>query len=385
VDELQDTSAARAELLKALLKPQGKHLLAVGDDWQSINRFAGADISVMTRFEDHFGETLTLHITQSFRCPQKICDVASRFVLKNPQQDRKKMISANGPGRSVVIVGPPPEDPERGPLSREEERESSLSAALRQIEEEAEDAKAQGKADVLILGRYHFNKEDAKSVLRHYEDHPGLSVRFSTIHAAKGLEADYVVVTGVVSGLYGFPGAVSDDPVLQLAMPTPESFPDSEERRLLYVALTRTRRRAFIATTNSNPSPFIAELVSDFASGGDVTLVNLETGAAKLCPLCRKGALQVRRGNGNYPDFLSCSSFPACEYKQDAGKPVPATVEPARTAAPSGRPKRTTSRRRETVEECSACEIGVMRPRKGKYGRFLGCSRYPKCTNTRSL
>ena len=48
MDEFQDVSRARARLVRALVDRPGRFLLAVGDDWQSVNRFAGADIAVMT-------------------------------------------------------------------------------------------------------------------------------------------------------------------------------------------------------------------------------------------------------------------------------------------------------------------------------------------------
>jgi DNA helicase IV len=56
VDEFQDASRARARLVRSLLSKSGRHLLAVGDDWQAINRFAGADLSVMTDFSNWFGD-----------------------------------------------------------------------------------------------------------------------------------------------------------------------------------------------------------------------------------------------------------------------------------------------------------------------------------------
>ena len=86
VDEFQDASQARATLDEALVDEPGRYLLAVGDDWQSINRFAGADLSVMTNFEQWFGDGPTLRLQTTFRCPQSICDTASAFVAKNPRQ-----------------------------------------------------------------------------------------------------------------------------------------------------------------------------------------------------------------------------------------------------------------------------------------------------------
>ena len=66
VDEFQDASQARARLLSGLVSKHGKHLFAVGDDWQSINRFAGADLNVMTRFEEQFGKAVNKSSATTF-------------------------------------------------------------------------------------------------------------------------------------------------------------------------------------------------------------------------------------------------------------------------------------------------------------------------------
>ncbi|MCE4552807.1 helicase IV, partial [Xanthomonas hortorum pv. vitians] len=84
---------ARARLCRALISQPGKYLFAVGDDWQSINRFAGADVSVMTGFREFFGQGQVLKLEQTFRCPQELCDVSSRFVVKNPAQIQKRVHS----------------------------------------------------------------------------------------------------------------------------------------------------------------------------------------------------------------------------------------------------------------------------------------------------
>ena len=90
VDEMQDTSAARAALVRALMKTPNTYLYAVGDDWQSINRFAGSDLSVMTSFDDWFGASSTIWLDRTFRSPQSLCDIAGGFVMKNPAQISKK-------------------------------------------------------------------------------------------------------------------------------------------------------------------------------------------------------------------------------------------------------------------------------------------------------
>ena len=99
VDEFQDASQARARLVRGLLQHPGRYLLAVGDDWQAINHFAGADLSVMLDFERWFGAGPTLHLSPTFPCPQSICDVASRFVSANPKQFRKTVRSVQPSAR----------------------------------------------------------------------------------------------------------------------------------------------------------------------------------------------------------------------------------------------------------------------------------------------
>ncbi|WP_114905925.1 UvrD-helicase domain-containing protein [Ornithinimicrobium murale] len=95
VDEFQDVSRARARLTKSLLRGSSRHLLAVGDDWQSINRFAGADLSVMTGLHDYFGPGPTLRLTTTFRNHPAVAETAARFITKNPVQLFKQVFSAH--------------------------------------------------------------------------------------------------------------------------------------------------------------------------------------------------------------------------------------------------------------------------------------------------
>ncbi|MGB2977023.1 MAG: UvrD-helicase domain-containing protein [Propionicimonas sp.] len=84
VDEFQDTSRSRARMVRALCARPETYLLAVGDDWQAINRFAGADLSAMAQFDQFFGPTTTLKLATTFRNTQRIADVAGRFISRNP-------------------------------------------------------------------------------------------------------------------------------------------------------------------------------------------------------------------------------------------------------------------------------------------------------------
>ena len=145
------------------------------------------------------------------------------------------------------------------------------------------------------------------------------------MHASKGLEADYVVVPGMVSGTYGFPSAITDDPVLHLAMPAPDTYEHAEERRLFYVALTRARRAVILIADPHRMSPFVVELIADHQVtvegqprwddvGETVSSEGGEFPSVQICPDCEKGTLVQRKGR--YGRFLGCSAFPRCTYTQ---------------------------------------------------------------------
>ena len=105
VDEFQDISRGRAKLLLSLLNKNPEcQLFAVGDDWQSIYRFAGSDIAIFTNFQNIFGYTATNFLTQTFRSNQGIADVAANFVQRNPSQ-LKKSVKAMDKTVDNVVVG----------------------------------------------------------------------------------------------------------------------------------------------------------------------------------------------------------------------------------------------------------------------------------------
>lgn len=293
VDEFQDASQARARMVQALVNQPGKYLLTVGDDWQSINRFAGADISVMTDFEEWFGPGPTLQLTKTFRCPQVICDVARAFVTKNPRQIKKKVTSVHGePGLPVNLI-----------------RASGPSHALaRYLEELAEGLEtgeikpgSNGRITVNVLGRYRFDQDVMPRRIP-----SNIDLEFRTVHGAKGLEADFIVVPKLISGTYGFPSDIADDPVLDLVMAAPDDHPHAEERRLFYVALTRARRAVTLITQPGRESPFVTELIRD----GHVRVLDEKGNEVRLCQGCAEGTMVPR--SGRFGPFLGCSRFPAC-------------------------------------------------------------------------
>lgn len=298
VDEFQDASQARARLVAGLLQGPGKCLFAVGDDWQSINRFAGSDLTVMTDFEAKFGRAVTLKLENTYRCPQSLCDISSRFVQKNPKQIRKKVRS----------VRPDVAEPIR--IIQVDNEGKIRAAVTKRIQEIAAELPLNGKrANIYVLGRY--NKE--REYLPLQFDESRVTVEFITAHSSKGLEADHVILPRMTAETLGFPSRIADDPVLQIAMPGGDSFENAEERRLFYVALTRAKTSVTLITLAHKESPFIAELVRDHK----LEVFNLEgvETSSEVCPTCREGFL-VRR-KGKYGPFLGCSRFPRCKHTKN--------------------------------------------------------------------
>ncbi|TFB46957.1 UvrD-helicase domain-containing protein [Cryobacterium tagatosivorans] len=301
VDEFQDASHARARLARALVAKPGRHLFAVGDDWQSINRFAGADLSVMTGFEELFGPSEVLRLERTFRFPQSLADVSSQFVLQNPSQLVKNVVSSTQEFPPTI-----------GALSVD--TDTAVKAAMRHrlrilathVRSGAIPSAAGRKLSVLVLGRYRHHS-DYLPDCRDFAD--ALDVRFSTIHASKGAEADYIVIPGMVSGQWGFPSTIPNDPVLRMAMPAAEGFKRAEERRLFYVALTRARRGVLLVTIKNRESPFLMELIRDHG----ITLTNAigEALDSIVCPKCSRGFMVERTSKRGA--FLGCRRYPRCK------------------------------------------------------------------------
>ncbi|CAI9402734.1 UvrD-helicase domain-containing protein [Aestuariimicrobium sp. T2.26MG-19.2B] len=310
VDEFQDASQARARLTRALLHGPGRTLLAVGDDWQSINRFAGADLSVMTDFARMFGPTTTLHLQTTFRSSQSISDVASGFVRRNPAQIHKLVRSVHpGVAQPVAIIR----------VAHEGAIPEVVGKRLKELGEgrSPEDE----PVTVQVLGRY---RDDQKYLSR--ATIKGVDVTYRTIHRSKGLEADHVILPRVTTGRRGFPSLHHDDSVLGLAMASSDGFPHSEERRLFYVALTRARHSVTLITVIGSESPFVAELLTD----PRVRVESPDGTAARPCPACGQGVLVAR--TSQHGPFLGCSTFPACRHV-DRGQPR--AVSHRRPAGPS--------------------------------------------------
>ncbi len=240
VDEFQDISPQRAALLSAL-RAQNKHtsLFAVGDDWQAIYRFSGAQLSLTTAFHHYFGEGDRSDLDTTYRFNSRIGEIANRFIQQNPHQLAKPLNSLRpGDKKAVTLLA----DDQLEPLL------DKLSGYAKPDER------------ILVLARYHHLKPAAleKAATRW----PKLQLEFMTIHASKGQQADYVIVLGLKEGSDGFPAPARESVMEEALLPVPEDFPDAEERRLLYVAITRARHRVWLLFNKEEPSVFVDILKS---------------------------------------------------------------------------------------------------------------------------
>ncbi len=364
IDEFQDISQSRARLVKALkAQHPDVRVFAVGDDWQSIFRFAGSEIHLMHHFGREFGGAFdgeagvhrTVEIGRTFRSVDQIAFAARTFVLRNPAQLQKEIIPAGTSTEPAIKIVTVSKGEDEGKLS---EVLTALSSDL------AADAMP---ATVLLLGRYRFVEPNMQDLTRRF---PQMKISFKTIHASKGLEADHVVLLNADSGRTGFPSEIVDDPLLSMVSPEEEVFQNAEERRVMYVAMTRARHTLTILASNARPSSFVTELKKDPAYG-----IAAPPGAESedhICGECGGRLLGVTGKDGRI--------WYRCEHVQHCGNLLPAcqscgTVLPRRSDA-------TTKVRcgcGASYPSCPECEDGWLIERSGIYGNFLGCVRYPTC------
>lgn len=310
VDEYQDVSKAQFNLLFAVIKQSQAKLFCVGDDWQSIYRFSGSDISLFTDMEKFFGPTKILKIEKTYRNSQQLIEEASRFILKNPKQISKRLKSDKRLDYPLIFWG------DCGRPS------DALKRILDKIISEFGVEKS-----ILLLGRtngdfkilknsglFKTRVRQGKEILECYQDVPKVPISFLTVHKSKGLEADNVVILNFKNDILGFPCQKTDDRVLRLVLGAAEDFPFAEERRLFYVAMTRTRNRTFVLTDSKVPSPFLSE----FSPSKSVCFTHLENWEKNsslkfsgVCPRCGDFLILRKTPKGS---FWGCHGFPNCRF-----------------------------------------------------------------------
>jgi DNA helicase-2/ATP-dependent DNA helicase PcrA len=104
IDEYQDTNAAQYNIVKLLVNEQ-RNICVVGDDWQSIYSWRGADFKNILNFERDFKGAKVIKLEQNYRSTGNILDAAGNVIAKNAQRTDKKLWTAIGPGAPVQIHG----------------------------------------------------------------------------------------------------------------------------------------------------------------------------------------------------------------------------------------------------------------------------------------
>ena len=113
--------------------------------------------------------------------------------------------------------------------------------------------------------------------------------------------------------MYGFPGEIPSDPLMNLVLPAEEEFPRAEKRRVLYVAMTRAKEKVFLVSDKSNSSEFIDEL-KDYPEI-HISEKQLASNVSYTCEECQCGRLVLAFPNRINGYAWQCSLNPYCSGK----------------------------------------------------------------------
>lgn len=365
VDEYQDISRQRFNLTKELSNLYDAKIIAVGDDWQSIYAYAGSDITLFTNFCDTFGYGEELRITRTYRNAQEVIDIAGGFIQKNTKQLRKALVSPKHIDHPVIIQTYT-EEVDRSQYEGKGGKYFLVGETVEKIMKEI--LQENPKSSILLLGRYGFDGFNlTKSADFQYWEKTGavtsktfadIELEFMTVHRAKGLGFDNVIIINAIDSVYGFPSQVQDDPVLKFVVKDDHAIEYAEERRLFYVALTRTKNRVYIVTPQQRPSDFVRELVNEYPDvelRGKLDDKQTSKYETKYCPICGY-PLQFRYKKAYGLKLWICSNEPEiCDFMTNdlRGGVLP-------------------------ILKCDKCRDGylIVKHGRGKSEPFLGCTNF---------
>ena len=251
VDEFQDISESRMNLIKNITQKIKNKTMVVGDDWQCIYSFASSNITLFTNYQKNEKYCEIFKITKTYRNSQELIDIAGKFIQKNPSQIKKRLISNKTKEFPITILE-----------YKNNEITSSLINAIKYIIRKYGEEK-----NILVLGRYKFDIDNIRNndILKKNKNRIiykkcKTSIDFMTVHAAKGLGYDNVILINSKNDILGFPSKKKQDDILKTLIPEENTIKYAEERRLFYVALTRTKNEIIILTPKKNESNFIKEI-----------------------------------------------------------------------------------------------------------------------------
>ncbi|MCH5166851.1 MAG: UvrD-helicase domain-containing protein [Erysipelotrichales bacterium] len=219
IDEFQDTSLVRYNLIHEIIKKCDSKIFVVGDDWQSIYRFSGCNLNIFVNFNQYFENTKIFHLKFTYRNSNELIGVSSRFIMKNKKQLKKSIVSNKNLEKPIKILFG-----------------YTVNDVINMIKDK----------DILIIGR---NNSDIENIDW---------MNKLTIHRAKGLEANNVILVNSDN----IPSTIKNEKMLRFVLNDKDYIPFEEERRLFYVALTRTKNCIYIII-NKKISPFVKELIHD--------------------------------------------------------------------------------------------------------------------------
>ena len=297
IDEFQDISIDKYKFIQALrtVGPMTK-LFCVGDDWQSIYRFSGSAMALFKDFPDYFGYTVECKLESTYRFFEPLIGLSSSFIEKNPQQTHKSVRNTMSGRTDIEFVS----------YKDDIDFRQQLARVIDAIPIEK---------SIYLLGRYGFETNTLRSAqfaISGNDDwqkviYKGRTMDYMTVHKAKGLESDYVILLNCNSGTYGFPSTIADDHVLSHVLSEEDAYEYGEERRVFYVAITRSKIKTIVLYRETTPSSFISEF-----------LPSVE-GTSEACPLCKTGHRTIfKKGiarNGAAYFCYKCTNQPfGCEY-----------------------------------------------------------------------
>lgn len=260
IDEYQDTSLVRFNLIKEILDKTNSKLMVVGDDFQSIYRFTGCDISLFLNFKKYFKKAKVLKIQNTYRNSQELIDIAGSFVMKNKNQINKKLRSNKHIDKPIKII-------------YYENIRRKFIELITEIYEKT-------NKPILILGR---NNKDINILLSDkirlendnliYIDNQNIKMKYLTVHKSKGLEEENTIIINLEDKLLGFPNKIEDSNLLKFVSKNKEKYLYAEERRLFYVALTRTKNNTYLLVPKNKESIFIQELIKNYREKIDIYML----------------------------------------------------------------------------------------------------------------
>lgn len=393
VDEYQDTSFTRYNLLRNICDSIGAKIMVVGDDWQSIYSFSGCDVNIFTKFDNFFDVCETRYVEKTYRNSQQLIDASSNFVMKNPDQTRKELKSSKSLKYPIKLVN----------FDNDFDEILKFELIIKNIINQS----AFKNKKILILGR---NNKDIFNLLKNfnveneygkrkfeilgdedklrrnkfvkivYRESPDVNIEYRTVHQSKGLECDNVILINLKNWKAGFPNKMVDDPVLNFVKRNGDSFSYAEERRLFYVALTRTKNNVYLLSPYFKSSVFVQELKTDanvelleLENNRLETLKNIEKNGERYviptklkCPVCKTGVVLLESfwNKGKLNRVLKCSHnmappFNRCNWE---GGYYGSELEDL-----------------DDIEYCPSCDgILIKRYRHSDGHPFLGCTNFRK-------